>query len=246
VAEQNNLTMQWGTDAEPHDFPGEVILLPHLSPDGSLLAVSTTDDGGQVLLIDTASGETVNTLPTGTTDASAADALGVVAVTDDAQVFLESNRERLMWLAEDGRQDTIDLSETAPSTQILDSTPGGVIVYDTQDEITMLVEVGDNGVIFNTRELPTSETVVNPSGTWLAYGGSWGGESQTIPYVTAQRVVLGGPELRLEPPTRNRELLALTWEDDNLLLAELYDDGDVAGLARCGIREQRCVEIELP
>ena len=248
VAQGNDfVTGIWGTDAEPHAIPGDVVLQPQLSPDGTLLAVTTTDDGGQVLLIDTRSGETVNTLPADTPSGSNADLLGVVAVTDDAQVFVDSDARQLMWLAADG-DETIDLASSAPDQLVADATPAGLVVQDGTREgerdAFYLADVSESGDLTPVRTLPGSEVVINPSGTWLAYGGSWGGESSTIPEITAQPVD-GGRQLSLEPPDK-RELLALTWEDDDLLLAELYDDGDPTGLARCSIREERCVEIELP
>ncbi|HYJ69269.1 MAG TPA: hypothetical protein VEX15_16585 [Nocardioidaceae bacterium] len=240
VAERNDLTMQWGTDAEPHDFPGELILQPHLSPDGTLLAVSTTADGGQVLLIDTQSGETVNALPTDADGSRGGNDIGVVAVTDDAKVFLDSDAAQLTWLAADG-DETVEL---APGQFPLEATPAGLIVLDsTRDDAAYLADVADSGEINRLRPLPGFEIVINPSGTWLAYGGSWGGESQTIPEITAQPVD-AGRQLKLQPPDK-RTLVPMTWEDDDLLLAALYDDGDPTGLARCSIRDERCVVIDL-
>ncbi len=254
VAQGNDFTtVIWGTDAEPHAIQGDLILEPHLSPDGTLLAVSTTEDGGQVQLIDTQSGETVNTLPADTVGPSSAggaggaDPLGVVAVTNDAHVILDRGAEQLMWLAADG-VGIVDLASTAPEQLVWDATPAGLVVQDGTREgerdAFYLAEISESGELTRSRTIPGSEIVINPSGTWLAYGGSWGGESPTIPAITAQPVD-GGSQLTLQPPDK-RELLALTWEDDDLLLAQLYDDGDPTGLARCSIRDERCVVTDLP
>lgn len=244
VALRDDSTMHWGTDAEPHAIPGRVIRRAKLSPDGALLAVSSTADGGRILVIDTESGETVNTL---SNDSGRADPLGAVAVTDDAQVYLESDTESLLWLAADG-DETVDLSTTVPQQQIMNATAAGLIVFDRtregQRDAFYLAQPSDTGELSLVRGLPIPEVVVNPSGSWVAYGGSWGGESKTISAITALRVD-GQRRLRLPPPD-DRQLLAMTWEDDGLLLAGLYDDGNRTGLARCSVREQRCVVIDLP
>ncbi|NEE03323.1 hypothetical protein [Phytoactinopolyspora halotolerans] len=238
----------WGVDTEQNAIAGTAILQPRLSPDGALLAVGTvTQEGGQALLIDTRSGETVNTLQSDVTGPGDPDALGVVAVTNDAKVFLESNNRRLMWLAAEG-DETVGFDETAPDQWVQGSSPAGLIVFDGardgERDATYLAEVSESGTLNRLRTLPGEGVVVNPSGTWLGYGGVWGGQSRTIPEITAQRVD-GSRELTLRPPD-DRELLAVTWEDDDLLLAELYTDGNPTGLARCSVREESCLVIDVP
>jgi hypothetical protein len=190
-----------------------------------------------VLLIDTSSGETRNTLPNDATDP-----FGVDAVTDDAEVFLSSDSQRQMWLADDGTA-TIDLDAAAADQRVMGTTPAGLIVLDG-DDTAYLGNVNDSGEMNQLRSLPSEEVVVNPSGSWLAFGGSFGGDSETIPEITAQSVD-GSREVILAPPDE-REIKALIWEDDNLLLAELYTDGTATGLARCSIDEERCVVIDVP
>lgn len=245
AAQSDDIGWRWGTDAEAHEISGDVVLHPHLSPDGTLLAVATTQDGGRVLLIDTRSGKPVNTLRIDLTGPANPNALGVVAVTDDAKVFLGRGTRRLMWLAADGDK-TVDLDTTAPDQWVQGSTPAGLIVLDgtTNDEreAIYLAEVSDTGRLNRVRTLPDVDVPVNPSGTWLAYGGYWGGESETTSEITAEPVD-GSGELTLPPPD-DRQLLAKAWEDDDLLLAELHSDGIPTGLARCSIRAERCVVIE--
>ncbi|MEO3752596.1 hypothetical protein [Streptomyces sp. B6B3] len=247
AAQRDDDTWWWGTGAEEHAISGTVILQPRLSPDGRLLAVGTTQDGGQVLLIDTQSGETVNTLQIDATGPGDPNALGVVAVTEDTKVFLESDSRRLMWLAAEGNE-TVDLDTTAPDQWVQGSTTAGLIVFDsTRDgerDASYLAEATNSGTLSRLRTLPGEDVEVNPSGTWLGYGGAWGGESQTIPEITAQTVD-GSRQLTLKPPD-NRQLLLMTWEDDDLLLAELHTDGSPTGLARCSIREEECLAIDVP
>ncbi|WP_026876871.1 hypothetical protein [Jiangella gansuensis] len=248
AAQRLDETWWWGNGAGQNSISGTVILQPRLSPDGILLAVgSSTREGGQVLLIDTRSGETVNTLQTTATGPGDPDPLGVVAVTNDMKVFLESNSRRLMWLAAEG-DETVDLDATAPDQWVQGSTPAGLIVFDgTADgegDATYLAEVSDSGTPNRLRTLPGESVVVNPSGTWLGHSGTWGGESQTIPEITALQFD-GSRQLTLQPPDE-RELLAVTWEDDDLLLAELHTDGSPTGLARCSIREEACLVIDVP
>jgi hypothetical protein len=248
AAQRDDDTWWWGTGAEKHAISGTVILQPQLSPDGKLLAVgTTTQNGGQVLLIDTQSGETVNTLQTDATGPGDPNALGVVAVTKDTKVFLESDSQRLMWLAAEG-DETVDLDTTAPDQWVRGSTTAGLIVFDgTKDgerDASYLAEASDSGTLSRLRTLPGEDIEINPSGTWLGYGGAWGGESQTIPEITAQTVD-GSQQLTLQPPD-NRQLLTMAWEDDDLLLAELHTDGSPTGLARCSIREDDCLVIDVP
>ncbi|SFD25977.1 hypothetical protein [Streptomyces aidingensis] len=254
TAHRDDDTWWWGTGAEQRPLSGTVILQPRFSPDGTLLAVGTTaQDGGQVLLVDTRSGEIVNTLGTDATGPEDPDAFGVVAVTKDARVFLQSESRRLMWLAAGdggtaGTADTVDLDITAPGQWVQGSTPAGLIVYDgTKDgapDASYLAEASDSGTLNRLRTLPGEDVKVNPSGTWLGRGGSWGGESETIPGITVESAD-GSRQLTLPPPD-DRELTILTWEDDDLLLAELYTDGSPTGLARCSIREEECLVIDTP
>ncbi|WP_152360316.1 YncE family protein [Microlunatus speluncae] len=232
VAQRTDDTWWWGTGSEPHAIEGTVTLLPHLSPDGTRLAVSR---GDRHALIDTRSGETVNELPIDPAG------FGVVAVTDDEQVFLSDGTNQLMWLGSDGRQ-VVDLDAASPGRSVLASTAAGVIVQD--GETFYLAHVSTTGVITRGQPVPSEQVAVNSAGTWLAFGGSWGGESETIPYVSAQTLDRSR-ELKLQPPDQ-RELLTLTWEDDDLLLAELYTDGTPTGLARCSIREERCLKLDVP
>ncbi len=226
-----------------HPVPGQVIGRVQISPDGTLLAF-TVLDGAQVLLIDTRSGETVNTLLIDITDNPGARAFSVNAVTDDAKVLLSSDTERLMWLAAEG--ETVDLDTTASDQWVRGNSPAGLIVFDGSGDGdgAYLAEISDSGTLNQLNPLPNPEVVISPSGTWLAYGGSWGGESQTIPEITAQTID-GSRQLTLQPPD-DRLLLTMTWEDDDLLLAGLYDDGVITGLARCSIREERCWVIDVP
>ncbi|WP_165988899.1 hypothetical protein [Streptomyces sp. YIM 98790] len=248
AAQRDDGTWWWGTGAEERAVSGTVVLQPRLSPDGTLLAVGTAmQGGGQVLLIDTQSGETVNALQFDAAGPDDPDALGVVAVTDDAKVFLQGGSRRPMWLAAGG-DDTVELDTTAPDQWVRASTTAGLIVFDsTKDgerDATYLAEVSGSGTLNRLRTLPGEEVAVNPSGTWLGHGGSWGGESRTIPDIAVQTVD-GSRQLTLQPPD-NRELRLLTWEDDDLLLAELYTDGSPTGLARCSISEDDCVVIDSP
>lgn len=251
VAQRDDGTWWWGTGAETHAISGTVILRPRLSPDGKLLAVSTTtQEGGQVLLIDTRSGETVNALQTEATGPGDPNALGVVAVTEDTrntQVFLQSDSRRLMWLAAEG-DETVDLENTAPDQWVKGSTTAGLIVLDGTREgerdALYLGKASGSGTLDRLRTLPGEDVEVNPSGTWLGHGGVWGGESQTIPEITAQTVD-GSRQLTLQPPD-DRQLLLIAWEDDDLLLAELHTDGSPTGLARCSIREENCLVIDVP
>ncbi|MDT0344959.1 WD40 repeat domain-containing protein [Streptomyces litchfieldiae] len=248
VAQRDDDTWWWGTGAEERAISGTVILQPRLSPDGKLLAVgTTTQNGGQVLLIDTQSGETVNTLQIDATGPDDPNALGVVAVTEDTKVFLESDSRRLMWLAAAG-DETVDLDITAPDQWVRASTTAGLIVFDGakdgERDASYLAEASDSGTLRRLRTLPGEDVEVSPSGTWLGYGGAWGGESQTVPEITAQTVD-GSRQLTLRPPD-NRQLLLMTWEDDDLLLAELHTDGSPTGLARCSIREDDCLVIDVP
>lgn len=245
TAQRADNTWWWGTGADENPIAGPVVLQPRISPDGSLLAVATaTREGGQVLLIDTRSGDTVDALQTSAEQGSS-DHLGVVAVTDDAKVFLQSDSRRLMWLDGD---ETVDLATTAPEQWVQGSTSAGLIVFDGtadgESSATYLAEVSDAGEPNRLRTLPSDNVVVNPSGTWLGYGGSWGGEAGTIPEITAQRID-GSSQLRLPAPD-DRELVAVTWEDDDMLLAESYSDGSPTGLARCSIREEACLAIDGP
>lgn len=247
VAQRDDDTWWWGTDAEPRAIPGKVALLAHLSPHGRLLAVASTHAGGQVLLLDTRSGETVGTLPIDLSDPRDPEALGVVAVTDTAQVFLSDGTEQLMWLRPDS-EETVDLRATAPRQWIQRSTAAGMIVLDgdkeDQGDAMYLADISAAGTLTRVRTLPGEDVVVSPSGTWLARGGSWGGESPTDPSIRAQSLD-GGQEVALDPPD-DRELLASAWEDDDLLIATLFRDGDETGLARCSLRQERCVLIETP
>ncbi|MGP4109569.1 hypothetical protein ACTWP5_01455 [Streptomyces sp. 4N509B] len=250
VAQRDDDTWWWGTGSgtERHPLSGTVVLQPQLSPDGTLLAVATaTGDGGQVVLVDTRSGETVNTLPFDAAGPSDPGALGVVAVTEDAEVFLQSDSQRLMWLAAEG-DETVDLDATAPDQWVRGSTAAGLLVFDgTRDgepDASYLAEVSDAGELRRLGTLPGEDVKVNPSGTWLGHGGSWGGESQTISEITAQTVD-GSRELTLRSPD-DRQLLLLTWEDDDLLLAELHTDGIPTGLARCSIRAEECLVVDAP
>ncbi|MFW6695072.1 hypothetical protein [Streptomyces sp. MAR4 CNX-425] len=242
-------TWSWGTGPEGNAIPGTVVLQPRLSPDGGLLAVGTiTPDGGRVLLIDTRSGETVDSLPFDAAEPGDPNALGVVAVTGDRRVFIEDGSDNgRLWLAGGGDR-TVDLDSTAPGQQVRGSTAAGLIVFDeTRDgrrDATYLAEASGTGALTRLRTLPSEEAAVNPSGSWLAYGGSWGGESETISEITAQQVD-GGRELTLAPADK-RQLLPKTWEDDDLLLAELYTDGSPTGLARCSVREEACMVVDLP
>lgn len=238
VAERERGTWWWGTDTEPVAFTGKVILTPHLSPDGSLLAVATDTNGGEALLIDTRSGESLGTL-----SLDAYDQVGVRAVTDDGKVFLEGDTDRLMWLAPDG--ETVDLDTTAPGQSVYAATSAGVHALvengNGGDDAFVLNDVNDAGEFTRLRTLTSDSDMVNPSGTWLAYGGSWGGESKTIPYVTTVAIE-GSDQVRLNPPD-SRALLAVTFEDEDLLLAELHRDGDPTGLARCSIRQAKCLVV---
>ncbi|WP_415947565.1 hypothetical protein [Streptomyces sp. KLOTTS4A1] len=256
AAQRDDETWSWGTGPERNAIPGTVILQPRLSPDGGLLAVGAiTEDGGRVLLIDTRSGATVNTLPFDAAGSDDPNALGVVAVTRDSKVFLRDGRvnedesvNQRLWFADQGDR-TVDLATTAPDQQVRGNTAAGLIVFDeTKDgwrDAFYLAAVSDSGTLTRLRALPSEESVVNPSGTWLAYGGSWGGESQTAPEVAAQQTK-GSQKLTLSPPDEGNLLRAKAWEDDDLLLVELDTGGGPAGLARCSIREEACVAIDLP
>lgn len=247
VAQRTDNTWWWGTDAEPQPVPGQDSGFAQLSPDGSLFGVVSTEDGGQVLLVDTRSGEAVGVLPIDVGDPRGPDALVIVAVTDDGLVFLQGSNRRLMWPGPDG-DEVVDLQATEPDQWVGKSTPAGLVVRDGRregrDDASYLAEPSDDGTLTRLHPWPSEEGVVNPSGTWLAYGGSWGGESVTIPTIAAQTLA-GDQRLTLEPPD-DRDLSALAWEDDDLLLAGLYDDGTPTGLARCSIREARCVVVDAP
>jgi len=239
VAQRDDDTWWWGTDSEPLDIQGTVVLQPQLSPDGSLLAFATTADGGQAVLVETRpGGEGIGSLPVD------GGAFGVVAVTDDGEVILRNNTRQLLWNAPDGGP--VDLDATAPDQWVQHSTSAGLVVLDGrrdgEEDATYLAELSDSGELTPRQSVPAENVVVNPSGTWLAHGGSWGGEAPTVPTIRAQAID-GRQSVTLDPP-HDGELLALTWEDDDLLLAETYRDGTVTGLARCSIREQRCLEVD--
>lgn len=247
VAERSDETWWWGTSAEHHAVPGTVVSPPRLSPDGALLAVATTtQDGEQALLIDARSGETVNAVQTASTEQGDSIPFTVVGVTNDMKVFLENDRRRLMWLAAED-DETVDLGGTAPDQWVRGNTSAGLIVFDGMsdgfDDAVYLAEASESGALDRLRTLPSEGVVVNPSGTWLAFGGTWGGEAETISEITAQQVD-GSRQLALQPPD-DRDLQAVTWEDDDLLLAELYTDGRPTGMARCSIREETCLVIDL-
>jgi len=236
VAHRDDDTWWWGTDTEPIAIPGTVNLEPQLSPAGSLLAVATSANGGEVRLAETRpDGDTIGTLTS---------AAGVVAVTDEGAVILQDADTQLLWPAPDG--ETVDLGETAPDQSVQRSTPAGLVVYDGrldgEQDASYLADVSESGELGRRQSVPVDDVVVSPSGTWLAYGGSWGGESQTIPTVRAESI--GSRQRVTFDPPRDGELRALTWEDDALLLAEIYQDGNATGLARCSVREQRCVVVD--
>lgn len=244
LAQRGDLTWLWGTDAEPHTIEGGVKLRARLSPDGRLLAAATTVDGGTVVLIETATGSTLATLPIDMTDPRG-DGPGVVAVTDDGLVFLSGDGQITLWRATEGGG-TVDLGDTAPNQSVEAATPAGLVVHDQdrdgESDAAYLAEPTAAGELERIRDLPTTEVVVNPAGTWLAYGGSQGGESATDPQITAESV--DGEQTVTLAALDDRTMFALAWETDDLLLAEL--DSPATGLARCSIREERCVEIETP
>jgi hypothetical protein len=159
-------------------------------------------------------------------------------------VILRSGTRQLLWPGPD--VGTLDLGATAPEQWVRLSTPAGLLVFDGRrdgaDDATYLADLSDSGELTPRQSVPGEDVVVNPSGTWLAYGGSWGGEAKTIPTILAQAID-GRERVTLDPP-HDGELLASTWEDDDLLLAETYQGGTVTGLARCSIREQRCVVVD--
>jgi hypothetical protein len=234
VGQRFDDTWWWGTGAEPQPIDDGVILQPHLSPDGSRLAFATTERGGRLSLIDTRTGDLINDLW------SELNGFGVTAVTNDGRVILSNGGKELLWLAATG-DETVGRQVTVPGQSVLGSTSAGLIVQEDGGEV-FLGTIDDSGVITRLSTLPSDQVVVNPSGSWLAYGGSWGGESTTIPYVTAQPLD-GSRKLEFRTPGRG-ELLALTWESDDLLLAEIHIEGDQAAMARCSVREERCLRLD--
>jgi hypothetical protein len=245
VAHRDDDTWWWGTDTEPIGFEGTVILEPQLSPDGSLVAVATTADDGEVILFEAGpDGETIGELPFDWRDPGSRDRFGVVAVTDDVTVILQGVDSQLLWRGPDGGP--VDFGASAPDQWVRQSTPAGLVVFDGrrdgEDDATYLADVSDSGELIPRQTVPGEDVVVNPSGTWLAHGGSWGGEAPTIPTIEAQTID-GRQHVTLDPP-HDGELLASTWEDDDLLLAETHRGGTVTGLARCSVREGRCVVVE--
>ncbi|WP_020579726.1 hypothetical protein [Actinopolymorpha alba] len=247
VAQRDDDTWWWGTSAEPHAVPGGVPLHTRLSPDGRLLAVTSTQAGGQVRLLDTRTGETLGTLRIDLSGPRDTSGLGLVAVTDNAQVFLAGDTQRSMWLGPDS-QETVDLTVTAPNQWVQASTAAGLVVIDAnkdgQPDAMYLAQVSNSGEFTRLRALPGEDVVVNPSGTWLARGGSWGGEAPTDPSIQAQPID-GGQPVRLTSPD-DRDLLAWAWETDDLLIAKLISDGSDTGLARCSVQQARCVLIDAP
>lgn len=239
VGQQFDDTWWWGTGAEPHPIGGGLILLPHLSPGGSRLAFATTEGGGRLSLIDTRTGDLINDLWL-----PELNGFGVTAVTNDGRVILSNGGKELLWLAAAG-DETVGLPVTVPGQSVLGSTSAGLIVRGDSGE-AFLATIADSGVLTRLSTLPSEQVVVNPSGSWLAYGGSWGGESATIPYVTAQPLD-GSRKLELRVPGPG-ELMAVTWEDDDLLLAEIHNEGepDAAAKVRCSIREDRCLKLDIP
>lgn len=227
----------WGSGAEPRPLGRWA---PLLSPDGNSLVVGTmVKDELWLSLIDTHTGDLVNELLV-----PEPDRFGIAGVTDDRRVIFANNGKDSLWLAAAG-DETVGISVTMPGQRVLESTSAGLIVEEESSEALHIATVDDSGVLTLHGTIPRELVMVfNRSGSWTAYGGHWGGDLPTIPYVTAESLD-GNRKVKLQPPDGG-QLIVMTWEDDDLLLAEMYTDGMATGLARCSIREERCLKLDIP
>lgn len=235
VAQKSDNSWWWGTGAESRAIDGLITTTPGLSPDGSRLVVTRKAPAGKVLLslIDTRSGDTINEL---SLDRSKGP--DTIAVTYDEQVYFFGYGQQSMWLAYDGSH-VVTVEPGGPIVKA--ATSAGVIVLDGKDNY--LARVSATGMITREETIPDEEIVINPSGTLMADGGSWGDDLETTRYITGGTLDRSR-QVQLQPPD-DRGMRALAWEDDDLLLATLYTDGEATGLARCSIREERCLELDL-
>ncbi len=226
----------WGSGAEPRPLGSWALL----SPDGnSLVGGTMVNDELWLSLIDTRTGDLVNELLV-----TEPDRFEIAGVTDDRRVIFANNGKDSLWLAAAG-DETVGIPVTMPGQRVLESTSAGLIVEEESSEALHIATVDDSGVLTLHGIIPRELVMVfNRSGSWAAYGGHWGGDIPTIPHVTAESLD-GNRKLKLQPPDGG-QLIVMTWEDDDLLLAEMHTDGVATGLARCSIREERCLKLDIP
>ncbi len=219
-----------GRDTGP--IAAEVDQPPVMSPNGRYVALIDLSSG-----VPTVTG--FDTLPAGEGFVSAPIELprtdgGVAprvrAVTDEGAVIIQGRRISLMWLAQQGGQQTvIDLFETAPDQQVLAATAAGLVVVDGVDSDPQsvpayLADISADGELTETGTLPTYDDLeISPGGSWLVLSpdGTLGGEVTSVRTLTAQEVA-GGDEVGLEAPNGwGFAVGTWAWEDDRTLIAAL-------------------------
>lgn len=246
-----------GRDTGP--IAAEVDQPPVMSPNGRYVALIDLSSG-----VPTVTG--FDTLPAGEGFGSAPIELprtegGVAprvrAVTDDGTVIVQGRRISLMWLAQQGGQQTVlDLFETAPDQQVLAATAAGLVVVDGMDADPQsvpayLADISADGELTETGTLPTYDDLeISPGGSWLVLSpdGTLGGEVTSVRTLTA-REVAGGDEVGLEAPNGwGFAVGTWAWEDDRTLIAVLVPERDTqaVGLVRCDVTLGECRTLEAP
>ena len=245
---------RWSNGAVVQDVTADVIpQAPAISPNGEYIAWINaqgqmngfqTDPAGEGMGIPAEVPETdEDGVPT-----------RIGAVTDDGWVIASGRGVSLLWRPYvDGG--TIDLTETAPDQQVLQSTGAGLVVLDAtsgaRDAASGRVYLADltgRGEIAPIAELPNFG-LLDAAGDWIAWASAdvVGGDALTYDELRVRRVD-GGDEGVLTPPDGwqfvNGES-GVVFEDDRYLLARVTD-GDRERMMRCSPALVECVLLDTP
>jgi hypothetical protein len=214
---------------------------PSVSPDGTYVAALGTENGqGIVWAQDTRPpGSGLGNVPV--------EDVHIQAVTNDGKVIVQGADTSMMWLAESGGG-TVDLTETAPGVQFLQSTAAGLVVSDGDESVQYLAEISDDGVLSKIRDLPSLERLeVSPGGESLA-GAPFGTTQGEVTEIGSLRAgsVDGSQLTTFTPPDGWAfKVQQWAWENDDDLVSAVVK-GRTERLVRCSLLTESCVLVDAP
>ncbi len=250
----------WGAAGlDPVEIDAELDQPPVLSPDGRFIALIDLSSGNAVLTgFETVpDGQGFGPAPIDLSGANASESLRVRAVTSEGDVIVQGRRTSLMWRAgSQDRQTVVDLSESAPSQQVVAATTAGLIVVDGMDSDPQtieprLVEISGEGRLQETGTLPTYDAIdINRAGTRLVRSpsGTLGGEVTATATLRAQTIGELDEITLTAPDGWGFSSGTWSWENDTTVLSVLLPLRGTRSprLVRCEVTLARCRAFAAP
>lgn len=241
----STFSYSWGNTGRPRPLdPTEQP--PTLSPDGELLAWVTTEGELNGLQTDPAGegfGLGIQVPVRGD------DGIGTrVTVTDDGLVVASATGVSVLWRPfVDGK--TVDLAETAPDQQVLESTPAGVVVQDDTagpSGSVYLADLTPDGTLTEIARLPDLARL-EVTADWIA-GFSLddvGGDTVVAGGIEVRRLEGGGEAVLTPPAGWQFADTRFAFEDDEFLVARVTD-GAQERMVRCSPALRECLLLDAP